>query len=85
MSEISAPQFSERTAGHSKIGRRRMRAIATIALAIVVATGVFGVGGAFAFGKIRSLEHQRNGLRRDNAALQSVKAHDEAALKAGRI
>jgi hypothetical protein len=84
MSEISAPQFAERTAGDTKVGRRRVRVIATIALAIVVVSSVVGVGGAFALGKIHHLEHQRNDLSRENASLRSVKAHDEAALKTTR-
>jgi hypothetical protein len=86
MSEVSAPPFAERTAGASKAGRgrRRVWVIATIALAVVVVGGAVGVGGWFALGKIHRLEHQRNGLRQDKAALLSTKAHDEAALKATR-
>jgi hypothetical protein len=86
MSEITAPPFAERAAGANEAGRRRRRVwvIATVVLAVVVGAGVVGVGGAVALGKIHRLEHQRDGLRRDKAALVSTKAQDEAALKATR-
>jgi hypothetical protein len=86
MSEISAPLLTGTTAGASTTGhrRRRIRVIATIAVATVVIGGVVGVGATFAAGKIDRLEQQRTELRSDNTKLLSTTAHDEAALKATR-
>ena len=84
MSEVAAPLHVKEADSAPSRGRRRVRILVVGALAVLLVGGVFGIGATYALGQIHRLEHQRTTLQRENRSLASVKAHDEAALKASR-